>query len=299
MDILTFYKILDVIVNTFIVLGAILAGYLFYSGLSSREERIRSRLKLRQGFQEQKHKFMSKAQHSKEDLQLNQAGNPLGFNGIRYRIVRIIVIVAFTLNYMVLPIIMIEDIKIIAVFVVITLIILTEPKFKYSLYNFLINKLIEFRQSKRNSEIFQLHDLLISEIDMMSNNRVNTYSILKNLHPYFEHIKADLTKLLRNWKNDPDNALEAFANDIGTKEARALASVLMRLDANEREVATEALKSHGELFAKSQIEAYRRRKKLFADLGAIPVRITHFLIILNFICIIVYMVMDILKNSRI
>ncbi|MCK6259598.1 hypothetical protein LCY76_23815 [Fictibacillus sp. KIGAM418] len=298
MEFTTFFKWLDEIIYILAIIGGCVAGYFIYSGLSTREERIRYRMRIRQGVVKQKEKYILDASNSLEEQLLKQAGHPLKINGLRYRVIRILTLVIIAINYTILPFFSTGSFNIASLLIVLAFFVLTEPKLKFSLFSIILNKVIEYRQAKRNSEIFQLHDLLISEIDMMTNNRVNTYNILKNLYPYFTSIKGEFTRILMNWKNDPDEALEVFSKEIDTKEAKALVSVLKKLDDNEQSVAIEALRSHADLFAKSQIENYRRRKKLFLDIGGIPIRAAHFFIILNFLSIVVYMVLNIFSTTR-
>lgn len=291
-------KFLDIFIYGGGVIGALLSGYLVYSALVSGEEKLLARLRIHQRLKSQKEQFVKESNMSKAEVLLKEVGYPLKVNGFRYRIFRISLLGVLSINYLIIPFLLTGEISLYMTLFIVTIGWLTQPRFPYSIFRLVMHRLIELRKAKRNNEVFQLHDLLVSEIDMMTNNRVNTYSILRSLYPYFTQIKQEIAKLLRNWKNDPDQALSAFADEIGTKEAEALVAVLKRLDANEREVAMEALRSHGDLFAKSQIENYRRRKKLFTDLSSIPIRAAHFFIILNFIAIVVYMVMGVLSDAR-
>ena len=146
-----------------------------------------------------------------------------------------------------------------------------------------------------------LYDLVINELEAMDVTRVNTYNLIRNLKPYFEYINGSLSQLLARWTDDggPREALERFGEDIGTKEAKSLAATLKTLDENERLTVLSALRGMNNMFVRSQIENYRRRRKVMTDLGSLPIRITHFLILLNFIAVVVYMVMVIMQNARV
>ncbi|MFP3470769.1 hypothetical protein R0J90_12075, partial [Micrococcus sp. SIMBA_144] len=133
----------------------------------------------------------------------------------------------------------------------------------------------------------------------MEHSRINAYSVLRNIQPYFEMISTPFNKLLTGWSNNdgPSKALDNFAKELGTKEARTLASVIKNLDEVERETALESLKGMNNMFARNQIENYRRRRKVTTDFASLPIKITHFLIVLNFLIVIIVMVNLIMGKS--
>ncbi|MDQ0255486.1 hypothetical protein J2S74_002868 [Evansella vedderi] len=294
----TFYKILPYIIYTLAVVGAVTSGYLVYSGLSTKTERIQSRLRVKQKFRAQKDQFVDTSMNSPTEELLKEAGYPLKLNAVRFNILRLSLIALFVINYIIIPLVFKGSYSTWAVIGVVAAWFLTSATFSYSLVRWIISKVIDFRAAKRNAELFVLYDLLISEIEMMTNNRVNTYNLIRNLFPYFEEIRKPIRDLLLNWNEiGPAKAIDIFVEDIGTKEAYTLGSVLKTLDQNKRETALEGLRSMNDVFVKSQIENYRRRRKLFVDLGSIPIKGAHFFIILNFIAVVVYMVIIILDGT--
>lgn len=281
-------------------MGAIVSGFLVYLGLSTKSERKQNRLRVREIWKENQTKVVEKAGKSGAEHKFKEAGYPFGINGIRYYIFFISLISFLAINYLVIPFLFGETISIWTVLILVAIYLLLLPGFPYSLFHYLIKRMMEYNQAKKNSEVFMLYDLIINEVEMMENTRINTYNLLRNLKTYFDVINPSFTKLLSQWTDDegPDKALDYFADDLGSKEAKALVSVLKRLDENDRETALTSLRGMNNMFVRSQIENYRRKRKVTTDLASIPIKVTHFLILLNFMALVVYMVSIIMESAR-
>jgi hypothetical protein len=271
-----------------------------YSGLANRMEKQHLRLRFKESVNVQKEKFKEKASNGKNEDLFKEAGYPLGINGLRWEIIKWILLSFVILNYIFYPLLNTGDFSLIAVVLIIVGMLMTMPTFPYSITRFVLNRLIDFKKAKRNSELFSLYDMLISEIQMMQNTRINSYSLLRTLKPYFKELDAPLTRLLTGWTNDegPEKALDVFAKEIGTNEAKSLATVLKKFDENKRETILQSLQGMEDMFITSQIENYRRRRKLYVDLANLPIKAAHWLIILNFIVVIVTMVSNLMKEAR-
>lgn len=281
-------------------LGAVGSGMLVYLGLSTKSERKQTRLRVREKFKESQSKVVDTASKSGAELSLQQAGYPFGVNGVRYYIFFISLIAFLAINYLLVPLISGATLSIWTVLILVTVYVLLLPDFPFSLFQYVINRVIDYNQAKKNSEVFMLYDLIINEVEMMENTRINTYSLIRNLKPYFDVINGSLTRLLSKWTDDegPEKALDYFAEDLGSKEAKSLVSVLKRLDENDRETALTSLRGMNNMFVRSQIENYRRRRKITTDLASIPIKVTHFIILFNFMAIVVFMVSIIMEGAR-
>ena len=295
------YKLLPILIYFVAIVGAITSGLLVYFGLASKQERKQTRLRVKQQLESNKEKVVKQASDSPGEQLLREADYPLGINGIKYYIFFVSLMVVLTGYYLVFPFLMGQFISVWRILFLIVVYFVFLPTFPYSLFRYVLNAVIAYKQAKRNSEVFMLYDLVINELEGMDVTRVNTYNLIRNLKPYFEYINGSLSQLLARWTDDggPREALERFGEDIGTKESKSLAATLKTLDENDRSTVLSALKGMNNMFVRSQIENYRRRRKVMTDLGSLPIRITHFLILLNFIAVVVYMVMVIMQNARV
>lgn len=294
------YKTLPIIVKVTSILIALLAGYLVYSGLSNRLEKQHYQFRIRQAVNGRKEEFKKKASTSKTEMLLKEAGYPLGINGLRYELIKWGTLIFLLLNYLFYPYLTTGDFNPLIILGILFGTIFFNPNFAYSLTRFILKRLISYKQTKRNSELFSLYDMLISELQMMQTTRVNAYSLIRTLKPYFKEIEGPLNLLLVNWTSDagPEYALDVFAEDIGSNEAKSLANVLKKFDENRRETLLQSLKGMEDMFITSQIENYRRKRKLYVDLANLPIKAAHWLVILNFIVVVVYMVSFLLQDAR-
>lgn len=294
------YKWLPIIVYSIAVIGAIASGYLVYSGLSSRYEKMHHRLRVRESLLSKKEQFVTYSNNSQFEEMLRLAGYPLGINALRYNIIHLCLFAFLLLNYIVAPYVSSGTFSTTALIIIVLLFLMTTPAFPYAIVYYLLKRLGEYQKAKRNAELFVLYDLLISEIQMMNTSRINAYNLLRGLRPYFTQIEGSLNRLITNWTKDAGHikALDDFAAEMGTTEAEALVTVLKTFDENARSTILTSLKGMEEVFANAQIENYRRRRKLFIDLARIPIKTGHFLIILNFVVIIVYMVSYYMNDAK-
>jgi hypothetical protein len=294
------YKFLPTLVYFIATIGAVGSGVLVYLGLSTKLERKQTRLRFRERVKESQNKVVDKAKKSGAESLLKQAGYPFRINGVKYYIFFISIVGFLFINYLLIPFVGGATISIWTTLLLVAVYVLLLPGFPYSLFQYVINRIIDYNQAKKNSEVFMLYDLIINEVEMMENTRINTYNLIRNLKPYFDVINGSLTSLLSKWTDDegPDAALEHFAENLGSKEGKSLVSVLKRLDENDRETALTSLRGMNNMFVRSQIENYRRRRKVTTDLASIPIKVTHFLILLNFMAVVVYMVSIILEGAR-
>ncbi|RHW36089.1 hypothetical protein D1B31_17870 [Neobacillus notoginsengisoli] len=282
---------------------SVVAGILVYTGLSSKNERLQTRIRLRKNFSTSRDKVISGSRNSKAEEWLKKAHYPLGLNGIRYYLLFGGLIAFLTAYYVVLPILIKghpTKLTMMASFLIFLLAALATPSNPFSIFVYFMKRVIEFHQAKKNAEVFMLYDLLINEIEMMTNSRINTYSLLRSIKPYFIVLDKPLTILLTSWSSDegPEIALEKFGTELNSKESQTLIGVLKNLDDLGRETALGQLRGMHNMFVKSQIENYRRKRKITTDLMGIPIKVTHFIIILNFLVVIVTMVSIILQSSR-
>lgn len=244
--------------------------------------------------------YVNKTKTGTAEQLFKDAGYPLGLNGYRWEILKWSLLVFLLMNYILYPAISGRDVSMYSILFILASMVLFSPTFPFSISRFILNRLIEYKKAKRNSELFSLYDMLISEIQMMETTRVNAYSLLRMLKPYFTELDGGISRLLANWTSSegPDYALDTFAKEIGTNEAKSLANVFKKFDDNKRETILKSLQGMEDMFITSQIENYRRRRKLYVDLAKIPIKGAHYLIIFNFVLLIVYMVSTLLDSTN-
>ena len=294
------YKYYPILVHIIAIFGALGSGWLVYSGLTNRYEKIHHRLRFKQSILEQKNRFVLFSKESRLEIMLKQAGYPLNITALKYNIFHMCLSIFLALNYLIVPYYTKGTFSMVTLGILFLVLLLTVPLFPYAAIYFLLKRLIDYKNAKRNAELFVLYDLLTTEIQMMETSRINAYNLLRDLRPYFTEIEDSLNRLLTDWNKDKGHvaALDAFAKEINTSEAEALVTVLKTFDENSRKTILESLRGMEEVFANAQIENYRRRRKLFVDLARIPIKTAHFLIILNFVVVIVFMVSVIMRNSH-
>ncbi|WP_254391897.1 hypothetical protein [Terribacillus sp. DMT04] len=300
MDQSLIFKIIPILFYGFYTVLALSTGYLVYAGLTTNTERLQTRLRLKQSFSNSKQQIIKTAKETKAEKWFKLTNYPLGLNSTRYFVIYFSIVGLLIANYVLLPMLTGRLISNWAFVGIIAFALLFLPSFPYSLFVYTMKRIVEYRIAKKNAEIFMLYDLITNELRMMNNTRINSYNLLRNLRPYFDVISESYNRLLTNWTNDegPKVALNRFADEIGSKEARALANIISSLDEIEIDTALNSLSGLNDMFIKSQIENYRRRKKVTNELSSLPIKATHFIIILNFVAVVIVMVMEILQDSQ-
>ncbi|MFP7442555.1 hypothetical protein SFC50_02510 [Bacillus infantis] len=294
------YKFLPILIKSIAIILALVSGYLVYSGISSRVEKQHLRLRFKEEIAKRQNRLKVQAETGKAEEIFKEAGYPLGITGVRWTIIYWILLAFLFINYIAYPYMAKGSISLISIVIIVSVMTLLSPAFPFSLTRFILKRLIEYKKAKRNSELFSLYDMLLSEIEMMQQTRINAYSLIRTLKPYFKELDGTITRLLANWTSDngPDYALDIFAKEIGTNEAKSLANVLKKFDENKRDTIILSLKGMEDMFINSQIENYRRKRKLYVDLAKLPIKATHGLIILNFVVVIIFMVSYLMKDSK-
>jgi hypothetical protein len=294
------YKLLPFIKYGICIILSLTSGALLYTGLSDQSERIQTRLRMRRSFEKGRDSIKESASRSAAEDWLKKAGNPLGLSSFPYHVIFILGAVILLGNYVLVPFLMTGEFNLIAFGLIFMAFLFFLPSMPYSLFIFIMKRLVDFQQAKKNAEVFMLYDLLINELQMMSVSRINSYNLIKDLLPYFSTIQPMLAKMLTEWSSNigPDQALDNLATRLNTKEGKSLVAVLKSLDRVDRETAISSLKGMQEMFTRAQIENNRRKRKVTTDLLGIPVKVTHFLIILNFVVVVVIMVSEVLSATH-
>src|SRR5690606_1755589 len=81
------FKHLDLIVYIFCFILSVIAGILVYSGLTTKGERMQTRIRIRNSIEKNRKKVVENSKQSKAEEWLKKAQYPLGLNGIRYNLI--------------------------------------------------------------------------------------------------------------------------------------------------------------------------------------------------------------------
>lgn len=297
-----FFRYLPYFIYFFSTLLAAVAGSLVYTGLTTKVERMQSRIRVKNQLVMTKNRVIDNSKEGKAEYWLKKAQYPLGLNGFRYHLLMVGFLLFLTVYYVIFPTLIngLDRTIMIAAVLILILGVFALPNIPFSLFVYVMKRVVDYHKAKKHAEVFMLYDLLINEIEMMTINRINTYSILRNIKPYFVVLDKPLTMLLTSWGNNegPKIALDKFSQELSSKEAEALIGVMKNLDDVDQETALNHLRGMHSMFVKTQIENYRRKKKVTTDILGIPIRATHFIIIINFLMVVVTMVSFIMSNSK-
>lgn len=217
--------------------------------------------------------------HDLEKL-LVSAGRPLGLNSVRYNVARwglvgmwfvilntrwIFSDSKYPANYLLL---------------IISVIIATQPLKGLPLFS-LLQKITDIRAREKNKECFTLYSMIQNEFYNDVEKPLNMYSSLTKLKPYFKAIDKALGKALLLWKKNPAEALEAFAVEVGTEEAKDLAQILKNVDVSSPDDAKDILDSRYEQFVTKRQENHRRYRNNIGLIGYIAALLPVFAVIYN------------------
>lgn len=246
---ITFDLFLSVLKYLIYLLLVLSAAFLVYRGLSTPEERERHRMKLQKQIIEQQKKFVKVANTSELDKRLKAAGNPLGLTAARYEVIRVVFLVLIVIYYCLIPLIkgtLSNSMLLIPAIAFYT----TMTTTKYAPASMVLNYLINTANRKRVIELFNMFDMLKSELTSLSpNQQVNVYGILKDSVSMFDYINVPVNKFLSLWKADPLQAKEVFSSMIGGESSEAIGDILYRLDKTSKEDALKIIEAESEVFS--------------------------------------------------
>lgn len=129
---------------------------------------------------------------------------------------------------------------------------------------FPLNRLLVYleqrRKQKKNVSIHMLFMLFLNEY-AVSGTPTTVYHLLKKFRPYFPLLQSAFDLAIRHYSRSPEVAMEAFAKDIGTSQAKELAALLVDIDQLSPEEAYMLLEKKYEYFNTLRIEEFRRRNQ--------------------------------------
>lgn len=249
-----FSIILTVFQYMIFFLFLVFSAYYVYQRLTSKEERKFYRVKLQRELKERSNNLVEKNLNTPLQNKIEIAGIKY-LNAFRYQLFRMILSIFLSIYYVVLPYIEGKPVKL-SIILIVFFVILTEPRFKYSLVNLVLNFYIGKKHKAKIIELFTLFDILKAELyTLKEGQEVNVYSTLKDISPMFKHIQGTLSKFLSMWKRSPKHAKEIFQSEIGGESARTLGDILYKLDNVSRNEALKVIEAESSVFS---VQYYQR-----------------------------------------
>lgn len=247
-----------------------------FGGRNSTVYRLRLMARARQ----KTSSLLSRLQNDRLERLLTSAGKPLSLNSVNYSLIRI-TILGGSMLYINLAWLLGEHrypYNVACLFI--ALFILTQPCKGLPVF-YLLEKIKELRIREKNKECFTLYSMIQNEFYSYGDKPLNMYSTLYKLKPYFKSIDKALGKAILLWKRNPSQAMDAFAEEVGTEEARDLAQILKNVDASSPKDAKDILDSRYEQFITKRHESHRRHKNNIGLVSYVAALLPVFAVIYN------------------
>lgn len=140
----------------------------------------------------------------------------------------------------------------------------------------------KIRNSKKNRELYILYSLLLNEYTISGNKPTNIYTLLRKFRPHFKFLKPALDLCTMHWRRSTTYALETFAREVGTSQAKDLAGILADVDKLAPEDAYTLLTNRYDHFNTIRLEEFRRRSKDRGIIGYFVTFVPALSILFNF-----------------
>lgn len=277
---MNFFKYVEPVLYTVCASVVILAAVNIYNQIFAGNKKHFSRLRLLNQIKAKTFDFSTVFFNNDLEKLLISAGRPLRLNSVRYNALRLVL---FGVWFVILNgrwIISGSKYPSNYIFLIISLIIATQPLKGLPLFSLLV-KLVDIRAREKNKECFTLYSMIQNEFYNEVEKPLNMYSTLTKLKPYFKAIDKALGKALLLWKKNPAEALESFASEVGTEEAKDLAQILKNVDVSSPDDAKDILDSRYEQFVTKRQENNRRYRNNVGLIGYLAALLPVFAVIYN------------------
>lgn len=248
------------VVYFFYMVMIIGAAYIIYAQPFDNGRRRIQRLILTERIRKGANRFTAGLKEERLEVSLRNAGYPLGLNSLSFQIIRLSILVVWLVTifsgwlFSSNPFPM-NSFAFACLFFVFTMPVRNTP------FSMLLDKLAQSHLREKNKEVFTLYSMIDNEFISSNGSPLTMYSLLNKLQPNFSSIKPAIGKAILLWRNNPSLALDAFANEVGTAEAKDLANILKNVDATGPAEALDILQNRREQFLTMRHEIYRRYQK--------------------------------------
>lgn len=218
---------------------------------------------------------------SNEQL-FREAGNPLGLTGLAFSFLRITALLAgitlalfkWVINSTTFPL---------STLILYVLFYYLSSTGKFMPVRYLLKKLKQINKRDKNRECFLLYSMLLNEFYIEEEKPYNMYAVLLRMSNYFNAIKPALYKTLAVWKRNPSLAMDFFASEVGTEEARDLAQIIKSVDTANTSDARDIIRGRYEQFQTNRHEQHRRILKNVDLAGYIVVFVPTIAVLFNMV----------------
>lgn len=252
---------------------------IYYQQYAVRKKHLH-RLRLLNQIKDKAHRHSTIFFNAGLEKLLIAAGRPLGLNSVRYNLARLVLLGVWLVVINTMWLVTGGKYPLNSLFFIISMIVATQPMAGLPLFALLI-KLTDIRAREKNKECFTLYSMIQNEFYNDVDKPVNMYSTLTKLRPYFKAIDKALGKAILLWKKNPADALNAFAWEVGTEEAKDLALILKNVDASSPHDAKDILDSRYEQFVTKRQESRRRYNNNIGLIGYLAALLPVFAVIYN------------------
>lgn len=147
------------------------------------------------------------------------------------------------------------------------LVLLLATNTKASLLTYALDKWKESDDGEKNRELFMIYSMIADELKNSGKRRLNLHTLLTKLRDYTVRIKPSLNKGLRLFDEGAHAALQAIADDIGTREAKELCKLLADLELTPPDDISALVETREESYTQMLRENRRRQRKFFGSLA--------------------------------
>jgi hypothetical protein len=121
--------------------------------------------------------------------------------------------------------------------------------------------------AQRDRALYLLYRLLLQEVVAFREHPIAVNEMLKRQLNRVPVLRPFLQRCLDEWLDDPFAALNRFGEDIGTKQAKTFAHMLMEIEQAGLEVALDVLQNNHESLRTERLAAFRAQLNARALLG--------------------------------
>lgn len=278
-------------------LCTVISAFLVYRAFTT-EFRSMARTKIQKILEERRKHVIEKSQDSRLEKILQELGNPLGLNAIRFQVLRFGFFLFLVIHYVVYPYLMHRQVSYFSLAVIFLAVLMTSPEIRFSVTNVLLSRIKSYRMSQMNSELFLLYDMIQAELSNLGDQEVNTYSLLMDMQAYFSYIRRPLSKMILRWKSSASIAAKEFYTAIPTPEARLLTDILVKMDRTKCMDALVLIQGLQESFTDAYVENMKRKKEALDLVLNIPVFGSQWIIFGNLLIVMYLMISDLIDFTN-
>ena len=262
----------------FIMVGR--AAALIYSLQFVESKKSVHRLRLMNSVKKRADGILDTLYNENLDRLLHSIGRPLSLDSVKYNLVRCLLLGGWFI-YITADWYLFEGrYPYNIASLILALYIFTQPVKGLPLF-YILEKLKDLQLREKNKECFTLYSMVQNEFYTDVDRPLNMYATLNKLKPYFKAIDKALGKAILLWKRNPAEALDAFAVEVGTEEAKDLAQILKNVDLSSPQDARDILDSRYEQFVTKRHENHRRYRNNIGLIGYVAALLPVFAVIYN------------------